>query len=161
MAQIIRTEASGDCEAAQEAVDKANRELAEADDRYDRADQAFKEDASMQSEEDNLAGFAACLLTSGVLGLELANPVVPLLGGVGCIGYFGYQEWRAYEKTKDDLKALEAADKQRKQAERALKQAQKVREDACHYAGGCGSRGGRGFRRPDGKCAGWDDWGYA
>lgn len=24
--------------------------------------------------------------------------------------------------------------------------------------GGCGSRGGPGVRRPDGKCAGWDDW---
>lgn len=36
----------------------------------------------------------------------------------------------------------------------------RVRHDCERSDAGCGSRGGRGCRRPDGKCAGWDDWAY-
>lgn len=144
-----------------DAVDKANRELGEAEDRYERYDEAYHDDLYGSAETDIEVGFAACLLTSGAAGILSANPVIPILGLVGCIGYFGYQEWRLQEKTEADEKARNAAFEQRAQADHDLKLAVRARDKACHFVASCGSRGGRGFRRPDSKCAGWDDWGYA
>jgi len=111
--------------------------------------------------QDIEVNFGACLLTSGAVGILSANPVVPILGLVGCVGYFGYQEWELTEKTEEDFKAKQAAFEVRAEADRVLRQAKKARDKSCYLVASCGSRGGRGFGRPDGKCAGWDDWGYA
>jgi hypothetical protein len=159
--ELVNTEASDDCEAAQEAVEKANRELAEAEEEYHRYDEAYHDDVYGRGHQDIEVGFAACVFTSGFFGVLSGNPVVPFLGLVGCVGYFGYQEWELAEKTEEDRKAMDAAFELRAEADRALRQAQKARDKSCHMVASCGSRGGRGFRRPDGKCAGWDDWGYA
>jgi hypothetical protein len=157
----ITAEASGSCATAQDAVDDANRQLAEAEWQWDQADKALGDDLHGHAEADNAANFAACLLTSGVLGVFSGNPVLPVIGGVGCLAYAGYQEWRLYQKTQEDLEARDAARAKQIEADKALRKAQSARDKACNYAGGCGSRGGRGFRRPDGRCAGWHDWGYA
>jgi len=155
------TESSGECAVAQDAVDDANHELAEAEEEYHRYDEAYHDDVYGRQGQDIEAGFIACLVTSGAVGILTENPVIPFLGLVGCVGYFGYQEYRLAQKTDEDRRAKDAAFEQRAEADRALRQAQQARDKACHLVASCGSRGGRGFRRPDGKCAGWDDWGYA
>ena len=124
------------------------------------AEKAWDDDRRGTTQVDIEVGFGVCLLTSGVLGVFTGSPVLPLIGGAGCI-HFGYQEWRFHEKTEADHEAFQAAMEALRRALEELKRAQAARNKACNLAGGCGSRGGRGFRRPNGRCAGWHDWGYA
>lgn len=162
MTLLVLTAVSGSCAEAQDAVDDANRALAKAELKGELADDAFKDDTSGRADADIAANFIACLLTSGALGILGANPAMPVIGGAACIAYAGYQEWRLNQKIDEDRKAQEAASAEESAARWALYKAREQREKACHYySGGCGSRGGRGYRRPDGKCAGWHDWGYA
>ena len=158
---LVITAATGDCASAQDAAEYAAARVGATQQRAVDAQKAWDDDRRGSGETDIEVGFAACLLTSGVLGVFTANPVLPAIGGAACIGYFGYQEWRFHQKTEADHEAYTEAMAALNRALDELKRAQAARNKACNLAGGCGSRGGRGFRRPNGRCAGWHDWGYA
>lgn len=152
-----------ECSDAVAEVAKRSAEQGRAEANLDRANREAEDHTGPDLKEDGGA-FIACLITGGLIA-PMAGPaagIVMVISGGTCLA-LSVAAMKIQADNRDRARRdVRDAERQLDEAKKALEDALKVARDKCQYAdAGCGSRGGPGYRRPDGKCAGWDDWGNA
>lgn len=145
------------CDEAMRAADEAAAAYGEAKARVRAAEKKLKDDTATATDGHRRRNFVACLATSGALGI-IGTPILGTVGAVTCIAVAEKEFYDNKAQIDADGDELLEASREERDARKNLEDAQDARKDACAIADGCGSRGGPGYRRPDGKCAGWDDW---
>lgn len=127
---------------AEVAVAAADADLSVAQRDLDVADDA------MDNPWKNRLVYMHCLATSGF------GPV----GVTSCTMQYGDNQENDRQAQETARQSWQKAAEAKEKANSDLRNALAKRRSACKQHG-CGSRGGRGYRRGDGKCAGWHDWG--
>lgn len=82
-----------------------------------------------------------------------------VLGPIVCWATFCVEMDKLDKQLDDADQDAQDAHDELNDAEKELSDARSRYQEKCQdqHAEGCGSRGGPGYRRPDGKCAGWTD----
>jgi 6-phosphofructokinase len=126
---------------AQEALDRANEKLDRANRKLVEAEETYAEAAGAAAMcvllADQPKAYAVCVRQAEVQ-MKVADEIAD----------------ERHDHVKEAAEQVDAAQAALDSAQAALLDC----EDAAPKTG-CGSRGGPGYRRPDGKCAGWNDWG--
>jgi hypothetical protein len=153
---------SDDCAEAEDRVDDANRDLGRAQAAADAADRDAEANQGPELTDDG-ADFLLCLAGAGVISI-LTGPAafaVATLGGTACLGVSVRSMKKKADARDEARRRRKAAHQNVKDKEQDLSSARRAKRHACGEGTDidCGSRGGPGYRRPDGKCAGWNDWG--
>ena len=108
-----------------------------------------------RNESISLLGFAFGVGTGGTLAKMITATAAGGAGAATSEADFDARYPRVRKAYLDAKRAHEAA---QKAVDKAFAQVMKECYDQ-PSRGGCGSRGGPGYRRADGKCGGWNDWG--
>lgn len=152
-----------ECSDAAAEVARRSAEVGRAEANLDWAKREAEDHTGPDLKEDG-GGFVACLITGGLIAAWTGPAVgaVMVISGATCLA-LSVAAMKVQADSRDRARRdVRDAERQLVDAKKAMDDALKVEQDKCHFAdAGCGSRGGPGYRRPDGKCAGWDDWGNA
>jgi len=147
--------------------DRCESERQMVEDQKQNLDAAQRDQAMAQSDLNKIDAEAAtaaglelvCMIRAGLAGGVTAGPLGVGIGMGICIGTGSWAIWKLGQRAAEASQRLHDARLAESRARRdlsaayaALMKCEELVPDT-----GCGSRGGPGWRRPDGKCASWDD----